>query len=671
MPFKPVISINVDDEQFRDFVKIFDSYQSKLKDTDSEWSKAARTMNHGFGDTASSKLHEFADTLSGMNPSIRGIGSGLIGLTRHMGIFGGAIHVAASGAGMLARTIKGIVGDVTKLALMGAGGIFAFDRLASSGVNMIGNARAINTSAGRLSAFKIGAAGVAPANLPESISSAMANPASIALSQMVLQRAQLTSSQALQHPVAASMAVIQQAHDFFARHRNEIGSPQFWQTSPMMQAFRSLGLSQADVFRIGNTSQRDLDLTRQTINRDSARLQMPVGTMRELREFRIDLDLAGRTIEVDLINRLRTLGPSLGGVISSLTSRFVELVNDVLTKPHIDAFRDFLDRVTAFVDSPAFGADLKKLESGIADAASDIVSIAKWLGAIVKSIPGTAPHGRTPGTGLMGGKTPAQNFHANMSDLAARQAVEREFGGGSILWTLGHSINDTGRMIMQSPSVSAAERSAEVANGLPAGTLSADAFAESGNNAFARNGNARGAFQMLPAAVARYLHGGNPLDPLVASRGEAAQLAQNLATARALLPIGTLMQHLELMKAANAIGDQGLIRAFDEASSRGQSSDWMKFIPTWARQDVVRFMSHLPNRSALESANAAGQIDTGVSSTSDRRQAASDLAAVARNTSRLVAQTSSPRRVVYKAQTDVQSDLSQQAYAAAAVGGTP
>lgn len=671
MPFKPVISINVDDEQFRSFVKIFDQYQSKLKDTDSEWSKAARTMNHGFGDTASSKLHEFADTLSGMNPSIRGIGSGLIGLTRHMGVFGGAIHVAASGAGMLARTIKGIVSDMTKLALMGAGGIFAFDRLASSGINMIGNARAINTSAGRLSAFKIGAAGVAPANLPESVSSAMANPASIALSQMVLQRAQLTSSQALQHPVAASMAVIQQAHDFFTRHRNEIGSPQFWQTSPMMQAFRSLGLSQADVFRIGNTSQRDLDLTRQTINRDSARLQMPVGTMRELREFRIDLDLAGRTIEVDLINRLRTLGPSLGGVISSLTSRFVELVNDVLTKPHIDAFRDFLDRVTAFVNSPAFGADLKKLESGIADAASDIVSIAKWLGAIAKSIPGTPPHGRTPGTGPMGGKTPAQNFNANMSDSAARQAVEREFGGGSIIWTLGHSIDQTGHMIMLSPSVPPAERAAEVANGLPAGTLSADAFAESGNNAFARNGNARGAFQMLPAAVARYLHGGNPLDPLAASRGEAAQLAQNLATARALLPIGTLAQHLELMKAANAIGDQGLIRAFDEASSRGQSSDWMKFIKPWARQDVVRFMSHLPNRSALESANAAGQIDTGVSSASDRRQAASDLAAVARNTGRLVAQTASPKRVVYKAQTDVQSDLSQQAYAAAAVGGTP
>lgn len=669
MPFKPVISINVDDEQFRSFVKIFDSYQSKLKDTDGEWSKAARTMNHGFGDAASSKFHEFADTLSGMNPSIRGIGSGLIGLTRHMGLFGSAIHVAASGAGMLARTIKGIVGDITRLALLGAGGIFAFDRLASSGVNMIGNARGINTSAGRLSAFKIGAAGVAPANLPESISSAMANPASIALSQMVLQRANLTSAQAMQHPVAASMAVIQQAHDFFSRHQNELGSPQFWQTSPMMQAFASLGLTQADVFRIGHTSQRDLDLTRQTVNRDSARLQMPPGTMRELREFQIDLGLAGRTIEVDLINRLRTLGPSLGGVISGLTTRFVELVNDVLTKPHIDAFREFLDRVTAFIDSPAFGADLKKLESGISDAASDIVAIAKWIGLVAKSVPGSPAHGRTPGTGFMGGKTPAQNFRENMSDVQVRKAVEREFGGSA--WYFAKSIDQSGRMIMRSPRVAAAERSAEVANGLPLGVLSADSFAESRNNTFARNGNALGAFQMLPSAVTRYLHGGDPRDPLAASRGEAAQLAQNLATARALLPTGTLEQHLEMAKAANAIGDQGFIRDYRRAAAHGKSSDWMAFIPQWAREDVIRFMSHLPDKSQLRNDNAAGQIDTGVSSASNRSQAAADLAAVARNTSKLVSQTSSPKRVVYKPHTPVQSDLSQQAYSAAAVGGTP
>lgn len=658
MPFKPVISINVDDEQFRDFVKIFDQYQSKLKDTDSEWSKAARTMNHGFGDRAGSKLHDMADTLSGMNPSIRGIGGGIIALSRHMGVLGGAFHVVTSSIGVMVRGLKDAVKLSAELGVASAAAVAAYDKLANVGMGRIAQARGMNTTTGRLAAFQSATRGILPESLPQSIVQAMTSPSSTALSGLALQQAHLTPSEALNHPVAASLQLADAAHQYAKQHRGQTTA--FWNTNPTMQGFAALGLSTADVLRLGRTSAASLKLMADTVQQDAKKLQISPHTFIELQKFHTDLAVAGRTLETDLINRLRVLGPSLGSVLGSLTSRFVQLVNDVLSPGNLKALQRGLSDVDKFLASggvtkalTSFKAELDTVETDVAKDWPKVESAALSAASAISTLAGDVKGFES---------SPFVKWLSKHSQSPAKTAAELRNPEGwkqAFPWAkrvadmFGVHVSRAPNMVnFHDPKIRKAMDAANTALGIPH-FMQNIAMQESSGNANAVNPRtgAEGLFQDLPGIAQRL--GFNPLDPMQAITGNLRLALSNAHALGGQFTHADTVGRMDLLAAAHDMGVTKLRAALARYGSLGAA---MPHLP----HETQAYIGSVNQREGDWARSVAGNKNQGTQESIER-----NTAVIAR-----AVQRSQPR-VVYKPQIAVQADLSQQAFAAAAVGGTP
>lgn len=626
MPAVPILTIPVDASQFEAFTKLFGQYADELGKTDTDWKKAADAIHQASGTRVRSNLQQVNRALTTQRNEVRSTNRGMQALRGTWHDIGGAIHKAHGFLHALAReTAKWTLGIGTAVTL--------FDRLGASSVNRINAARAVNSTSGRLGAFQTAARafGFGVENLPASILAGVTSRQNNLVGTVLAPLLGMTPLQMEHHTVESSQRLMMFAHNFMRAHRNQ--SPFTVQSLPTVQAMEQAGLSFQQLTMFGNTPTRDIVAMNQLARINAQRQQLQAGTLLDFARFRVELGNAGRSLETDLANRLHVLGPALGHDIDMVAKAFQTLFDHALSKSNLDAITQGLVKFADFVGSGAFLADLRKLGDAIGRAATFLQGV---VNAIVGT-PASAPHGTHAGhgaTGLFGGMTPQQNEALNLSQWRQQSAVRREFGGGTGTDGFLNALKGDSAFsaqVFSLPSVQARFAAFERANGLPAGTLMADARAESGANLFATNSGAAGAFQMRAPARIRF-GVGNPFDPLQEGRGAAAQLAQDLATARALLPVGTMLQHLQMMKAANAMGDQGFIRFYQREVAHGRSNEWLRDAPGWVRADVGRFIHDRASADVrrLESANAAGQIDTGVSTAAQMRTARSDMAAVAR-----------------------------------------
>lgn len=656
MPREPVLTIEIDDSQFKAFSSLFDQYQEKLKDTTSEWHKASSAMNRGFGEGSASKMRELSNALNGSTASALSLGGALRGVE---GGFGRILGVVTGAASLL----KGMVTDIARLGLAAAGAAagaaFAYDRLSGSAVRRVNEARSLGVGTGRLQAFNIASSayGLLPTNAPETIRNNAADLRHRGLMDVVLSRIGMTPEDAFRHPVRTSLAVQQFAHNF--AHANRDNPDAFAPQQPIMQSLALNGFDLNRVMLEGNTPERTILAEQAFIRQNRSAFHIDPEAMAQMAVFRADLKKAGAVIETDLINRLRVLGPNLGKTINVLTGRFVSLLDTALSKRNIDSVRNGLERFDAFVSSKQFTENLHKFEKAIGDAANMIEAAVTWVHQHLPQLKTVEDAAKTAGRAF------AIPAHAAVGVGIAVHDSE----GRGVLGGIGHFLGDligiNGQKYPAEPvQYRAGTAAAEDANGLPAGTMWADALAESGGNPNAHNAatSARGLYQQTNASVSRYGFG---------TAGAATQLAQNMATARLLLPSGTELQHLKMAKAANILGDQGFMRYWAQEKAKDRSQSWLYDMGRENSSDVVRFISALPKKelTQLLADNKAGQPDEGISSAQDQRTARSDLASAmqetARNTALIAKRLQKPAPVKLTSVTPTGADSSLQTAAAA------
>lgn len=457
---------------------------------------------------------------------------------------------------------------------------------------------------------------------------------------------------------------------YFSRfgQANPVGSSGRLPGTPEMQVAQALGLSQQGISLLAN-EQQSLAIAFRQDRRIQQQLQALGPSFQALRNLQQGLDTAGSRIERVLINDLGKVAPGITSLVDVLNGDAAKLIDGVLAPANLAKVRAGLGELASFLGSARFQRDasefwstVKTLGAGLADLAQ---FLAKHFGIGTPSTPGD--RGKAPALP----RSLAHNYRENQSILAGQEAVRREYNGGNLALSFLKSPAAFSHQVLASPAVRAAFAHAEQRNGLLPGTLQADALAESNGDIFAVNHSARGPFQMVRSARESFLHGANPFDPSAAAPGEARQLADNLALARVLDPVGTALQHERMAKAANAMGGSAFAAFYEAEQRKHRANDFLVDLAhgtTVQRETaaaVRRYIRALPERADLTADARAGRIDAQSSPAWATRSAeaiANDaqtryLAAVARNTAQ-------PMRVHVTVQTPTSAQVTMQSAAA-------
>lgn len=623
MANKPILTIDVDDTQFRQFKEMFDHYKSEVGGMPDAWKRANEVLNAG--------MAAVAEQVHGINHNLRAAIT-----AQHE--FAKATSVSASGMKTMAKYAKETyehIFSMGKFVLRAgawgggllAGATFGLDKLANAALTPSFAARGVNVDPGTYRAFRIDFARLAPAGMLSATWAAKQDPNKYPYVAAALG----TSIGAVQHMNTATLAeqMMQAAHRYYQANKNNPNA--FMPGTPWMQGFGSVGIDMDRLTLLGNTSMQELKTRTQLTAADAKLLGYTQKTQTAMWEFQRALGLAGAKITTALATDLTPIIKKLGPTFDALGSDVKLLIDDALKPANLKAVQDALGGFTNFLRSGKAKADIEAFVAGVEMLTSAAIGAAKvidkWLG-----ITPAAAKPKTPGTP----SGPFQNFKFNADRHAQMEQVRRGYFGNTFLsdFKSWQTVSD---QIGASPVIGNVRSMAESKYGLLPGTLRADASAESRNYLFAVNGNAAGWYQMLPAARKQF-RVLNPYDPIASSQGEAAQLASNLATARKLDPLGTMLQHIEMMKAANILGNTGFTKFWREEQAKGRTrlSDWRHDLPADDRADINRFVTALPRSvfGRLLAENRAGQIDMGESRTLNR--IARTLDSINKNTARAV-----------------------------------
>lgn len=382
MTTKSVISIDVDDEQFKSFLGLFNQFQDKLGTMPEDWKKV--------GDAGKESTEAFAAITGALVGSMaeaaghaKSIGSYLKEASKAQKEFGsasgeGAKHLKsmAASAKALGSEIFGIGKFLFKLGAIGigsfAGGLFGLDKLGNSAVSNQRNARTLGLTTGQFRAFDTDLGRYVDQNTL----SAVANAQNDLVGRVWLARATGLSANAVQGTDAGTLSaqLALKAHDWWINNPNANDQQHFAATG-----FAQAGLDYESVRRQGNTPRSELERGLSQYQRDSQNLNYGSGTVNALYEFTNKLRLAGQALETKLSDKLSVLGPHLGDFITSLEKDAETLINGVLTPSNLKYLQDGLTTLANYLGSQDFKNDIKDLASGITGLAKGVRDALNFL----------------------------------------------------------------------------------------------------------------------------------------------------------------------------------------------------------------------------------------------------------------------------------------------------
>ncbi|WP_070105610.1 lytic transglycosylase domain-containing protein [Burkholderia plantarii] len=379
MANKPIISIDVNDQQFKSFYDLFGKYKSDLSEMPKSWAdvdkavaKAAKSLNsHSWSKEdfkvmaremekaadAQKKFHllslESSLHMKKMSDSAKTLSSSIFDIGKWM------LKLGALGGG-----IAGLGGILSAISLRDLAHAAVTDQRGARGVGLTpGQYKAFGMDFGRF--------------LDPSILSNVANAQNSYQGRVWLGLATGLGQDAVTNQGAdqISMRLAMRAHDWW------VNTPASQRTSENLMAtgFSQSGLTLDDMRRLGNTPLSELQSARSQFNQDKSTLDVSNKTTQAWYEFDRQITLAGKTIETAFTNRLVELAPSLRGFVDVLTKDATILINDIFTPKNLKVLEDGIDSLTQYLGSPAFRQDLRDFAAGIADIAGAIRKIGHFV----------------------------------------------------------------------------------------------------------------------------------------------------------------------------------------------------------------------------------------------------------------------------------------------------
>jgi|GEM_PF-686100 len=529
MPNKPIITIQVNDDQFKAFSELFDKHQEKVQALPKDWEKISGSASEG-SEAMAAAIATVTTGLMEAGKHAHLLSSHLHSASEAQRQFGvasrqGAVHMhsMAKDAKTVADRVFGIGKFLFKVGVLGGAsgllGGFGLDKLAQSAVSNQRGARSLGLSTGQYRAFGTDFGRYVDPSALENI----ANAKNDYLGRIWLQRATGMSADAIQSQDAGTLAgsLAMKAHDWWDK------TPAAQRTSTNLQTagFTELGFSLDDMRRLGAASKEELAQAQRQYQADSKRLNITDRSTDALFTFRRDLLLAGQSLETAFSRRLAQLGPSLGGLITVLEKDAEILINKIFTPQHVQAIEHGVDQFTKFLGSDVFKKDMDTFLGALDAVASALWKFAKWLAPNSGlTDPNASPSSPAPiaalkptTEGVRQATWVAEKYNdivSGKSHLAAKDSV---IAGLLRSYSVSHGIEPA--LLHESPQYKRAFSELESANRLPAGILSALGAAESGFDPKAKsNKGAQGLMQLMPA-VSKALGVQNPYDPMQSAMG--------------------------------------------------------------------------------------------------------------------------------------------------------
>ncbi|KWH17653.1 transglycosylase SLT domain-containing protein [Burkholderia multivorans] len=370
MANKPIISIDVNAEQFKAFYELYEQFEAKVASMPKEWQQidtsmrrsaaTAKSLTSGIQSSTEAQrqfnimAREGLHTMSKMAKEASNVGKAVFDIGKWL------LKIGAIGGGIAG--LGGILGAIS------------LRDLAHSAVTEQRGARGVGLTPGQYKAFGMDFGRF----LDPSILSHVADAQNSYQGRVWLGLATGLGAQAVanQGPDQLAMRLATRAHDWWTK------TPASQRTAENLAAagFTQSGLTLEDVRRLGNSPMSELQAARAQYGRDQRSLNVSNGTTQAWYEFDRQITLAGRTIETSLTNRLVELTPSLRSFVTTLTKDADQLINDIFTPRNLKAVEDGITGLTNYLGSPTFRQDMKDFAGLVGMVADGMRKAARFLG---------------------------------------------------------------------------------------------------------------------------------------------------------------------------------------------------------------------------------------------------------------------------------------------------
>ncbi|HGP4151492.1 TPA: hypothetical protein ACLMQK_004211 [Yersinia enterocolitica] len=391
MAAKSIIDIDVNDDKFQSFMEKFNEYQAALGDLPEAW----RGVAHGIGDTeketakARSELEGVAKSFSDGAAAILSINSGLDRLNdsldkanKNQSGFNKNASAAKkflSGATKDAKSLAGHIKDATTSliswtsilglfsGLIGAGGLFGINRLASGAASQRFTALGLGTTSGGLDSSAI--------NYQRALSNPTGTLGAIRDSQLDLSKRWQFQAMGInnpdQDPAKLLPQMIRNARDIFVKNGSNL------------QGAEAHGLTNFftldDLNRFKNMSDAEIDSMEKQSQKDAVRLQLTDQQLRQWQDFNVQLDLSNRSIRNAFVTGLAPLAPSLGKLSDAVSGAIDTFLQSPELGKWIDGLSQGIQKFGNYLASPQFKSDVDDFMSKVERMGTLIGNVVDWI----------------------------------------------------------------------------------------------------------------------------------------------------------------------------------------------------------------------------------------------------------------------------------------------------
>ncbi|MEI9882267.1 lytic transglycosylase domain-containing protein [Atlantibacter hermannii] len=419
MAAKSIVDIDVNDEKFLSFMEKFNEYKAALDALPEAWRASAQGISDSARETSKASTEAggmakaFSDGVDALNAMVNNLdringnledankrqedlnkktsgSSGIFGkLKKDSKEFAG--HIKDATVNLLSW--GGIVGLFT--GVLGAGGLFGLNRLASTASAQRFTSMGLNTTIGALDSTAI--------NFQRAVANPTATLGSIRDAQADLsQRWKFQAmgiNNAERSPDQLLPEMIRAARDIFK------------QTGGTLQGANAYGLTSFfsidDLNRFKNMSDAEIDAMEKRAKRDAQLLQITDEQARQWQDFNIQLDYSSQSIKNTFIRGLGPLTPGLTKLSDALSGAIDTVMRSPELGKWIDGLAGGIQRFGNYLASPEFKNDVEDFMSGLK-------KLGQTIGRIID---------------LATGKITATEFFSGSSSILSNETVKDLNGG--------------------------------------------------------------------------------------------------------------------------------------------------------------------------------------------------------------------------------------------------
>lgn len=371
MPVKSIINVEVNDQQFLNFSELFGKYQKALAAMPTAWKAVNKETRSSFEMVAAALMAhgEMARRAVANEKS-----------------FARESAQSATHWQGLARSTKSVAGNISEATrsllkwtaltsvisgLLGAGGLFGIDRLASSVASGRRSSQGLGLTFGEQRAFGVNFGRVVD---PDSYLAAVNQALHSVQGRVALYGAGMTPGEMTGDTAQTGVALL--------GHLKQIADT----TNPAMlsEVMRARHLDEIvslqDMERLRAMSPQEFAQYRQQYGQDAGRFGVGDTTQKMWQDFYVQMQRAGQEIENVLIKGLVVLEPGLLK-LSDAVAKMIEAVgNSPAVKQWMVELSAGLERFATYIDTPQFQQDVSNFIANFGAVADKIVEVAKKLG---------------------------------------------------------------------------------------------------------------------------------------------------------------------------------------------------------------------------------------------------------------------------------------------------